>query len=309
MGKAPEAIASYRRALKLNPEVAEAQDRFGTLLMSRGKHTEGLDCFRQSRSTPGISTPTSISAHCLVEGQIDKARATLEKAANLAPDRAAVYLALGNVLEVRGDRVGTTACYQKAARLDAQLAAAHYHVAMSRLAQGDFANGWAGFEWRQRCVAPRRTFNLPIWNGADLQGRKLLVHAEADAGDTLQFVRYVPLLERHGVEIALDVPESLAPLLAQSGFKNLVTGDPPAECAAQIPLLTLPGLVGTTLATIPANVPYLAVDASIATVGARTGVRQRVSHRRRMASGCWASASTIVPSRWASSTDWPRFPA
>ncbi len=260
LDKPTAAIASYRRALELNPETAEAHDRFGTLLYGQGERAQAVECFRRALAfgPKYIHAYVHLGAALLVEGQLDEARATLEKAANLAPENAAVYLALGNAFDVQGDHIGAVACYQKAARLDAQMAAAHYHVALSRLAQGDFANGWAGFEWRLRAVAPRRSFDLPTWDGANLQGGRLLVHAEHDTGDTLQFVRYVRLLALHDVTLAFDVPAHVAPLLAQTSIAPLLVSEPPADCAAQVPLLSVPGLVGTTLATIPTNIPYLA---------------------------------------------------
>jgi hypothetical protein len=151
------------------------------------------------------------------------------------------------------------ACFQKAARLDPQAVEPRYQAALARLALGDFANGWREFEWRLKRGAPaRRTFDLPTWNGAELSGHRVLIHSEQVLGDTLQFIRYVPLASARGAEPILDVPPRLITLLRESGFTNLIAPDePPPECHLQAPLLSLPGLLGTVLETIPAQIPYL----------------------------------------------------
>ncbi len=85
------------------------------------------------------------------------------------------------------------------------------------------------------------------------------MHPEWGLGDTLHFMRYVPLVAQRGGDVVVEVQKSLIPLLNESGFKQLVasgdTASPP--CTWQVPLLSLPGIFGTTLDSIPGEVPYL----------------------------------------------------
>jgi len=88
----------------------------------------------------------------------------------------------------------------------------------------------------------------------------LLVHAEQGIGDTLQFARYLNLLGQEH-EVFFELPRLLVPLFEQSGFRNLVVRDTTLpKFDMQAPLLSLPGILGTTLETIPADVPYLSAD-------------------------------------------------
>ncbi|MEL0488897.1 tetratricopeptide repeat protein, partial [Neisseria gonorrhoeae] len=73
-------------------------------------------------------------------------------------------------------------------------AEAHVNEALCRLILGDFAGGWAKYEWRWKKepgLSAARNFSQPLWLGKEsLAGKTILLHAEQGLGDTLQFCRY-----------------------------------------------------------------------------------------------------------------------
>jgi ADP-heptose:LPS heptosyltransferase len=125
---------------------------------------------------------------------------------------------------------------------------------------GDFEHGWPEYEWRwRRPKSPPRRLPQPRWDGAPLAGKTLLVYMEQGLGDMLQFIRYAPLLKAQGANVLVECPAFLHPLLSRCpGIDRLLAeGSPLPEFDVHVPLLSLPHLLGTTLATIPAQVPYL----------------------------------------------------
>jgi hypothetical protein len=86
---------------------------------------------------------------------------------------------------------------------------------------------------------------------------------EQGLGDMLQFIRYAGLV--HGGRVVVECPESLVPLFSRCrGVDQVVAeGKLMPSFDVQAPLLSLPALLGTTLETIPANVPYLFADADM----------------------------------------------
>jgi hypothetical protein len=109
-------------------------------------------------------------------------------------------------------------------------------------------------------------FGQPAWDGSPLGGRTILLHAEQGLGDTLQFIRYAPLVQQRGGTVLVQSPAPLARLLARCpGVDRLVAPGPAPTEAFDVhaPLLGLPGLLGTSLATVPARVPYLFADAEL----------------------------------------------
>ena len=147
---------------------------------------------------------------------------------------------------------------------------AHWTAAFVSLSLGDFARGWREYEWRWHDSAfagEVRSFAQPLWLGnADLAGRTILLHAEQGFGDTIQFCRYAPMVRALGARVVLEAPAPLLLLLrtlgagAGAGTDELVaSGYPLPEFDLHCPLMSLPLAFGTTVETVPARVPYLAV--------------------------------------------------
>jgi hypothetical protein len=92
----------------------------------------------------------------------------------------------------------------------------------------------------------------------------LTIHEEG-FGDTLQFIRFVPLLAARGARVIVQAPRELTRLLAGvAGVAEIVSRDaatPPHDYAC--PVFSLPRVFATTLATIPAEIPYLHPDADL----------------------------------------------
>jgi hypothetical protein len=85
---------------------------------------------------------------------------------------------------------------------------------------------------------------------------------EQGLGDMLQFLRYAPLVKRRGGTVLVECPGFLIPLFSRCpGIDRLIAeGAERPAFDIHVPLLSLPRLLGTTLATIPAEVPYLFAD-------------------------------------------------
>ncbi len=102
----------------------------------------------------------------------------------------------------------------------------------------------------------------PEWDGSPLNGRTLLLRAEQGLGDSAQFMRYASLVPRGtGGTVIFECPEPLLDLaLTCKGIDQLarMNGLPPCDVAMS--LLSVPGLLKTTLETIPADVPYINAD-------------------------------------------------
>ena len=124
---------------------------------------------------------------------------------------------------------------------------------------GDFAGGWPDYEqrWAQPGIV-MQAFPAALRWGRAAEGEEPSSY-KPDAGDTIQFVRCCPWsrARRQGL-LVVNQPEPLRHGGADESSR-------PAFTAFDVhsALLSLPGLFGTTLTTIPANVPYLAADSKL----------------------------------------------
>ncbi len=200
----------------------------------------------------------------LVElGRAAEAIALYQRVLATQPDRAETHNNFGIALEYQGLHTEALACYQRALALKPDYAVAHLNRAHALLITGQFEEGWQEYEWRFAAARYDRNFDRPKWSGEPLAGQTLLIHAEQGFGDTLQFLRYIPMVAERGGRIVFEVPRPLVRLVgATTGISEIIAaGDPLPQFDRHCPLLSLPQVFKTDISTIPAPVPYIAAEA------------------------------------------------
>jgi hypothetical protein len=185
----------------------------------------------------------------------------------LNPRLAAAYLHLGDIHYQQGETEKAVMCCELMQKLDPESADARSFLGLIHLQQGNFRQGWSEYEDRWRTPYGfrfRRTFRQPLWKGEPLEGSRILLYAEQGIGDTLHFVRYVPLVAARGAKVVLQVQPRVRRLLAPTpGAAEVIDSDQALpEFDWQCPLLSLPLALGTELNTIPASVPYVRPEAA-----------------------------------------------
>ncbi len=261
-GKLPEAVACCQQALRLKPHYAEAHCNLGMVLAEQGNLPEAVACYHNAlRLRPDLAEAHNNLGMALAEqGKLMEAVACYQQALRLKPQYAEAHNNLGVTLAEQGKLDEAAACYQRALSLFPDHAAAHMNLAQVWFLRGDFDSGWPEYEWRwkQRSFAPPSSSH-PLWIGSSLHGQTILLFPEQGLGDTLQFIRYAPLLQQRGAVVTVQCQAPLFRLLSTcAGIDRLmVAGSDVDTVDFQAPLLSLPRIFATTLPTIPAQIPYL----------------------------------------------------
>ncbi|MBO1349492.1 MAG: tetratricopeptide repeat protein [Hormoscilla sp. GUM202] len=240
-GKIAEAIGQYRQALAIKPDDPEAYNRMGTAWGKQGKLAEAIACH--------------------------------QKAIALKPDLAEAYNNLGAVLQEQLKLQEAIGYYRHAIALKPDGITFHVNLGECLLLLQDFQQGCIEGEWRWRMEpqtlgsrsgpTPGRLERLgkPLWDGSPLAGKTILLQTERwGYGDVIQFIRYAPLVAQRGAgKVILETYPALRRLLTKvSGVQEVVVkGEPLPAFDVQVPLMNLPRILGTTIETIPARIPYL----------------------------------------------------
>jgi Glycosyltransferase family 9 (heptosyltransferase) len=171
------------------------------------------------------------------------------------------------IAQNQGRLAAARAHYDRAIELEPASADARWNRCLLDLLEGNLAAGWKQYEVRyQRRQSAPRGFPGPLWRGEPLNGATILLHSEQGLGDTLQFLRYVPRVQASGGVVILDVQGPARRLAAELPGVT-VRADLEEDMSAyawQCPLMGLPHAFGTTLESIPCDVPYLQVPEAAA---------------------------------------------
>jgi tetratricopeptide (TPR) repeat protein len=298
-GQLAQAEACYLQVLRMHPSHAEAHNNLGNILKSQGRLEEAIVCFRQAllNNSNFAAAHNNLGLIHKDQDRLEEAIACFRQALILDPNRADVYSNLANALNDLGQLAATVEFHRQALRLNPnhpdlqnnlgralfeqgqydqaeecfrnaltknpEHKLAFWNQAVLKFMQGDFTDFFKYFEGRLALTdnAPR-PYPQPRWDGSPLDGKTILVYAEMGLGDTILLVRFLPMVKERGGTVLLLCQRPLLKLLSgcPGADQVIAEGAPLPPFDVCISLFGLPGIFGITLATVPAKVPYLAVD-------------------------------------------------
>ena len=271
---------SLRTALALNPGDTQAWVNLGVALQGQRRHAEAKEALERALALDPRNPDAlkNLASTLIWGGAFAQAEQLLRRAIELRPDAAELANALGVLNSQVGRPEQAATEFRTALRLDPKFATAAYNLALALFMTGDYAPAFPLYEerWGTKSFQnTSRSFHQPWWGGQSFQGKRLLLHAEQGIGDSIQMLRYLPMVAARGGPVLLEIQRPLLRLL--EGNPNIARiwsrHDPPAsDFDLQIPLFSLPRIFRTTLDKVPAAVPYLNVPpAHIARLGERLG--------------------------------------
>lgn len=265
------AAATYRQALALRPQYADALNNLGNVLEELSQFEQAIGVYRQVLNLrPDLPEAHNNLATALKQtGQLDEAIVHYRQAIALRPEFFEAHSNLGNALGEAGLLDEAEASFQKALAIEPNYHEAAWNLGLLRLLQGDFERGWEAYEARNRLALrlgpseeANRAFRESLWHGEDLSGRRILLLGEQGLGDTIQFIRYAPLVAARGGRVLLYCQPRLKNLLTgQLGIEEVrIIGEELPSFDVCCPSMSLPHVLGTREKTIPADMPYLRMD-------------------------------------------------
>jgi tetratricopeptide (TPR) repeat protein len=263
-----EAAESFQQFIRLRPDRAEGYAHLGSVLRELGRLEESADRLHQAiRLNPEDANLRSSLGLTLQQlGQLAEAEEHLRIALSLAPDHADAHNNLAITLAQMGRFPAAIEHYDRAIELKPDQPIYRRNRALAYLTIGDFLKGWADYEYRWHCpgfVETQRQYPAARWQGEPLHGKSILLYWEQGLGDTIQLARYGPILKSMGAaKVFLEVQPPLVRLLSRlEGVDRVVrAGDQVEVFDYQAPLGSVPGILQTTPASIPAPVPYLSPE-------------------------------------------------
>lgn len=266
-----EAVESYTQAVKLNPDFAEAYNHLGVVLNQMGRSAEAIENYRHAlRADPEYAEVYSNLGIALKhQEQFAEAVWNFEQALRLDPGFAEAHYNLANSFRDEGRCAEALAGYQRALQLQPDYAEAYWNMSLTLLLSGNFIEGWRQYKQRRnanlKTIIDQHCPGKPRWDGRSFERQRLLVHYEQGLGDNIQFARYLPMIKARGGTVIFETLRPLTGLFQGfPGLDELIEycpgKKPPVDFDLYASLLDMPHLFGTTLETVPAEVPYIYAD-------------------------------------------------
>jgi len=262
----------FRACLRLSPTDARLRLAFGEFLLDHDWAPEAEAVLAEALLA---ETPDSAASRHLIglaqaeQGRFHAAIAAFSRAVALDPDAAASWSNLGIILQIEDRFEAAFEAHDRAVSLAPANARFHVNRAVTLLQAGRWESAWHDYEWRLRETAvPCIDFDrlLPALSDVgDLSERTVVALHEEGFGDTLQFLRYLPLLAERGARVVACVPQALLRLMATVPGVAEVVSDARRLPAHDFvcPFFSLPRAFGTTVETIP-PAPRLVPDPALA---------------------------------------------
>lgn len=256
------AVRHYATAVRLTPYAPEVYNNFGVALRALGRIQGAVTCYRRSLAlrpqAAGVLTNLGNAFREL--GETERAIAAHLRALKLAPGNASTCFNAALAFRDGGDTKLALENFEKSLTLDPTNHHAQIEMGITLLKTGKWQEGFTLFEARTRLPenAPSRK-NIPTWQGASLAGKSLLITAEGNMGTLVLMARFARLLKQSGARIVMEAPLPMVELLALSHDIDQVIAvdETVAGIDFQIPLLSIPARLGTTIETLPNETPYL----------------------------------------------------
>jgi len=269
-GRLREAELDYKAVLALVPEHDIALHQLGLLAYQVGNFALAVNLIRRAntRAPQHAHYWSNLALAYAAQGLLRDAVESCKKAIELKPDFVEVFNNLGLILtEGRMYREAETSL-RRAIKLRPDAPEARANLGFLLLLQGRFKEGWDEYEYRPANLevnTPPALRSVKRWHGEPFSTRRILLVGEAGIGDQIQMVRFAQSLHAKGATVDLLVHPQLVDLFAiVRGVRHVFSTIP--QPAANffdlwVPMLSVPKLLGTDVADLPANVPYLQPNA------------------------------------------------
>jgi len=295
LARLDQALLSFQQALKLDPHHHDVLHKSGIVLHKLGRNEEAIAYLDLSDGLfPEHAATLQARAwvlFCLK--RFEESAAEGRRAHQLAPDNADTCNNLGLALRRLGKDEEALAWFEQAIALQPRLVDAfnnklttlfHLHrfdevfalfdrmkalglsnvvtewnAALAHLLTGNFEAGWLAHHTRLKLPSAKYAqFPQPMWLGEEsLEGKTILVAADEGLGDTIHFVRYVPLLAKRGARVLLAVQDPLHGLMSTlTGVSHCAPMSAAGTLPAfdlHCPISSLPLAFKTRLDTIPSE--------------------------------------------------------
>lgn len=262
------ALRDFDKSIQMDPNSAETYFARGTLLARNSNFDKAIEDFSAAISFRPTFSNAFYNRGLIYQKKQLYDQAIIDYTSAISLDKKNVHALNNRGIAHREQKKYSNAIDDFAAVLAQRpsFAQTHWNKALTHFMVGDYPSAWKHFEKRWDnpvFTSPKRPFTEPLWLGkSNLQNKTILLHSEQGLGDSIQYCRYVKLVQKLAGTVFLEVERPLATLMRSLLPSNHIftKGDALPQFDFHCPLMSLPKAFQTTINSVPFAKPYLHVS-------------------------------------------------
>ncbi len=261
-----DAIEPLKQSLILEPNNPDARLLLSKAYSENNRFDDSIKTIVEGlRLEPGhINMTFELGNIYNTVNRLDESLEIYKALDRLLPNNPSILYNIAFTYKKLGDLPTSLPYYNQVLELEPNHSEALFSRGLAYLVIGDFERGWHGYEWRysRPSQGSLRSYNEPRWDGSDLNGKTILIHAEQGLGDTFQFIRYAKLIKEKNGTVIVAVQKPLVTLMKRcKGVDQVISlDDTPPHFDVHSPMLSLPYVMKTRIDTVPNEIPYIHTD-------------------------------------------------
>jgi len=284
-----DAIDPLIRALIIEPKNGDARILLARLYNDKHLFNQSIDVITQGLALEPehINLYFELGNTYNLVNRLDESLAIYQELDQLIPNNPSILYNIAFTFKKLGLLAESLPYYNRVLELNPNHSEAIFSRGLAYLVIGDFEKGWHGYEWRysRPSQGSLRNYDAPRWDGSDLQGKTILIHAEQGLGDTFQFIRYAKMVKAKNGTVIAAVQKPLVRIMKNCKDIDLVISleETAPHFDVHSPIMSLPYALQTRLDTIPNEIPYLYADEKLV-----SDWKQKLSTDKNFKIGiCW----------------------
>ena len=209
-----KAIDCYKAAIKIDPKEIKAYLSLATLYKQEQKYEEAIKVYQQGL----INNPSNhfilsnLGNLFYLQHKYEDAIISHQRAVKAEPQSHIVHFNFANTLLNAGKYSEAIEMYRKTIQINPNFYRSRVNLGTTLLSMSNFDEGFK--EYNNRIYEDKNFKNIlhkknQIWNGQNIENKKILVVAEDGLGNTLQFSRYLEILSQLNCKIIFKCQEEL----------------------------------------------------------------------------------------------------
>lgn len=256
---------NYKLAIEFNSTKYEYFYNLGIVLNSLDQKKEAIECFEKVIELNSTFYMAYYNLACVQKhtGAINEAEKNFNKTLAIKNSYVPALYNLGVIEQEKHNLDAALNYYNQVLQIDSEHVDSHWNSAIILLTKGDYPNGFREYSWRWKTkeFETKQIPNKTIINSyLDIKTNStVLISDEQGFGDTIQFVRFIPILRaKYNAYIVFECKPELYSLLKtfegidQLHKRNTYQG----KFDYHFSLLDIPLLLSINKDNIPNSIPY-----------------------------------------------------